>query len=154
MRVLAIGKTPYYISYALFDNKAFIGYGKRQIDNSNNRARILSIRGIVNDLINELKPDFMATHLMDYKRILKKDLDKIVEMRTIFRMTCYENNVMYGEFKTDGWEKRITGLRPTNANKLKVINKGYGINVKDIEIADAIILGEGVAYNRLMVGDM
>jgi len=84
---------------------------------------------------------------------MKKDLERIVEVRTILRLVCEQRNVMYNEFKTSGWEKRITENKPTKKNKLKIVNVGYEIELSDIEIANAIILAEGVAWNRLQIGE-
>lgn len=67
---------------------------------------------------------------------------------------------MYIEAKTDGWELYITKGKNTNKKKLDIVNKGYGlpfVNDKenfftdDVEIANAIILGEAMSRKRLQV---
>ena len=73
-------------------------------------------------------------------------------MRTVFKLVALQNNSIYAEFETSGWEKRIISERITDRKKLNFINRGYKIQLDDINIADAIILAEGVAWNRLQIG--
>jgi len=157
MKYLAISKTPYYIAYALFDSKQLELYGKELIRSTDDTLRLLEIERILADMIYKHKPNFVLTHLLDKERVMKKDLEKIVEIRTILKMTCEKMNVFYSEFKTSGWELKITGGKPSARQKLDLINDGYKLfeneEIQDIEIANAVILAEGVAHKRLHIGE-
>ena len=55
-------------------------------------------------------------------------------------------------FRSWGWEQRITDMKkPSKKAKLKIV-KEYSKMIDREEVANAIILGEGVIYNRLQIG--
>jgi hypothetical protein len=153
MKYLAISKTPYYVAYAVFLDKHLIDYGKNYFTQDTPSKRLVELYNVIDNLIQEFRPQFILTHLIDKERTMKKDLERIVEVRTILRLVCENENILYNEFKTSGWEKRITDNKPTVARKLRLINDGYELDIDDIEVANAIILGEGVAWNRLHIGE-
>ena len=94
----------------------------------------------------------MLTQLLDLRYTMKRELEQIMQMRTILRKLCYDKNIMYNEFRTVGWEKRITDLKkPSRIAKLKIA-KEYSNMIDREEVADAIILAEGVVWNRLQIG--
>lgn len=150
MKYLSISKTPYYIAFAVFQSKALINYGRLSLKGENELKRLVEWEGMVEDLILEHKPTFLITHLLDFDYMMKKDLVRLVEIKTILQIVSEKNNVIYSEFKTDGWEQRIIG-RATNLRKINFVNEGYGIEIDDVEIANAIILAEGVAHKRLQI---
>jgi len=150
MRYLAISKTPYYIAYAVFENKVLYDYGKIELKGDSGLKRLLEWENKVADLIVKYSPTFLLTHLLDTEYMMKKDIERIVEIRTILQLVSEKHSVIYMEFKTSGWEKRIVG-RATNLRKLRLVNNGYEIEIDDVEIANAIILCEGVAHKKLQV---
>ena len=150
MRYLAISKTPYYIAYAVFENKSLFAYGKIDLEQTSELKRIVEWEMLVDKLIKDHTPTFLLTHMLDINKVLKKDLERMVEIKTILRKVSEQNKVIYMEFRTDGWEKKIIG-RPTDKRKIKFINDGYGIKNDNVEIANAILLAEGVAWNRLQM---
>jgi len=152
MRYLAISKTPYYVAYAFFKGVELHQWGSVKLTEPKESKRLLEWEQIVVDMVHDLKPQFLLTHLLDKERIMKKDLERIIEIRTILKLVSEKNNVMYNEFKTSGWEKRITNNRATDKKKIKIIRDGYDIEIDDVEVANAIILAEGVAHNRLQIG--
>lgn len=152
MRYLSISKNPFFIAWAIFEDKQFISYGKECINGIDSEERLLNIHKIASKLIEEKKPTFVLTHIINAERTKKKVLDKVYEVRTIFKLVALQNNSIYAEFETSGWEKRIISERITDRKKLNFINRGYKIQLDDTNIADAIILAEGVAWNRLQIG--
>ncbi|MDX9692491.1 MAG: hypothetical protein RBT45_08540 [Acholeplasmataceae bacterium] len=152
MRYLAISKTPFYVAYAVFHNEALQYWGKVNITQDRDTKRIKEWKRIIEQLVEEHKPQFLLTHLLDKTTLMKKEIERIVEIRTILKLVCEEQNVMYCEFKTDGWELRITNGKATDIKKMKVMAQGYNIKIDDVEVANAIILGEGVAWGRLHIG--
>jgi hypothetical protein len=156
MKYLAISRTPYYVAYAHFVGEHLDNYGKVSIRSLDDMKRVLEIERILADLIQQFRPNFVLTHLLDRERVMKKDIEKIVEIRTILKLVCEKMNVVYSEFQTSGWELKITNSKPTAYQKLKLLNEGYKLEgnetVEDIEVANAIILAEGVAYQRLQKG--
>lgn len=155
MRYLAVSKTPFYIAYAFFNDTSLVDYGKILLKEENPNKRLVEWENKINDLIELHKPHFLLTHLLDKLSMMKKEIERIVEVRTILKLVCQRKNVMYAEFKTSGWEKRITSGRVTNFKKNKIISEGYEIPIgkDDYEVANAIILGEGVAWGRLQIGE-
>lgn len=153
MKYLAISKTPNYLAYALFNDKKLTDCGSIKLTETNENKRLLEWEQTVQAMIDYHKPTFILTHLLNKERTLKRDIKRIVEIRTILRLLSEKNKIIYAEFKTSGWEKRITDLKPTNRRKLKLMNDGYGLELTDVEIANAIILAEGVAWNRLQIGE-
>lgn len=155
MRYLAVSKTPFYIAYAFFNDTALVDYGKILLKEENPNKRLVEWENKINELITIHKPHFLLTHLLDKLSMMKKEIERIVEVRTILKLVCQRKNVMYAEFKTSGWEKRITSGRVTNFKKNKIISEGYEIPIgkDDYEVANAIILGEGVAWGRLQIGE-
>lgn len=153
MKYLSISKTPFYIAYAVFDGKDLIAHGRQLLSETNENKRLLEWERQVEQLIDEHKPTFMLTHLLNKLRLKKADIERIVEVRTILKLLAEKKKVIYAEFKTSGWEKRITDRKPTNRRKIMLVNNGYGLELMNINVADAIILGEGVAWGRLHIGD-
>lgn len=155
MRYLSIASEPYKISYAVFENKTLKLYGVKNIDYKLFISdTLLEIEKVIKDLIIEHKVDFVLMQMLDEKKFIKKDFEKIVEYRTIIHLTSLRNKVSFVEFKTSGWEKRLLMNIMTKKRKIDTINFGYELNLttNDEGIADAIILGEGVAHNRLQIG--
>ena len=153
MKYLAISKTPYRLAYASFENKVLTRCGSIILDEPNENKRLVVWYDLVEKLIEENKPEFLLTHLLNRKKVMKKDIEKIIEVRTILKLIAEKNNIFYAEFKTSGWELRITDLKPTCKRKLNFVNKTFDLNIIDIEIANAIILAEGVALKRLQIGE-
>jgi len=159
MRYLAIDKTAYVISYAVFDDIRLKSWGTMQIGGKSENERLLEIKGHINYLIDEYKPTTVITHLLDLSHVNKLEIERIVQVKTIIRLTCIEHKptIMYYEFRTYGWELRITNKRVLNGReaspsaKIKIAQE-YDKLIKDIHVANAVILGEGVAHTRLQIG--
>ncbi len=152
MRYLAIGRSSLYLSYAFFDNVVLEDFGIIRYSEEADDKRLMGIEEKIRGLIAKHVPTVILTHLLK-DRTPKRELAKIVEIRTIIKLVCAKEKVIYVEFKTDGWEKRITYGNPSQKAKLDLINKAYGTNIKNIDVANTIILGEGVAHNRLQIGE-
>lgn len=152
---LAISKTPYYIAFAVFQDQALYDLGKVKLKEAHEMKRLVEWKEQVVDLIKKYKPQFLLTHLLDTEYMMKKDMERVVEIRTILKLVSEEENAIYMEYKTEGWEAKIIG-RITNNRKINFVNeayelKGSDLQVFDVEVANAVILAEGVAFKRLQV---
>lgn len=154
MIYLAINSSPYTIDFAVFDydTKKLLRYGTAFYKEKDNTKRIVEIRDNINELLDITNPNIVVSQMLDLRHTMKRDLEHIVVIRTILRLLCSEKNIMYNEFKVDGWSKRITNMkRPSKKAKLKIVRE-YSEKIDREEIADAVILGEGIIYNRLQIG--
>lgn len=152
---LSIAKEPYKLNYAVFKGKSLVKFGIKHISYKQYTGNlILEIKHSVKSLIDEYGVDIVVSHLIDEKLYLKPLLIDMTIQKTMVEYTCLENNILYIEFQTYGWERRLTRNVVTNFQKVKIINRGYGLKLtkQDHEIANAIILGEGVAHNVLQIG--
>lgn len=152
---LSISKEPYSINYAVFKGKTLNDYGVVELKQMLYTGNIiLEVHKAIIDLIEKYKPTMITSQLIDEKKHTKHELRKIITNQTIIEYVCLTNDVLYVEFQTYGWEKRILNNVLTPNQKVKVINSGYNLSLKKEQssIADAIILGEGVAHNRLQIG--
>lgn len=154
MKYLAINKKPYALDYALFDKetKSLLDWGAIFFTEKEIDERVVEKWEKINELIGDIKPNVVLTQTIDLRRTLKRDLEHIIETKTIIRKLCYDKSMIYAEFKTSGWEKRITKLKnPSPTAKLKIAHE-YDKTIERVEIAEAIILGEGVVWGRLQIG--
>ena len=154
MNLLAVGKKPYYLSFAVFnyEKRSLKKWGIVYFTKKDTNDRIIEIRKCIQELLTETTPAILVTHWVDLERTLKKDLENMFQIKTLLREECIDRKIIYNEFKTLGWEKKITNqTKPSKKAKI-LIAKQYSKMIDNVEIADAIILGEGVVYNRLQVG--
>jgi hypothetical protein len=154
MTYLAIDKHPYFIAFSSWnkETKSLIDFGKVYFHAKEESERIVEIWKGIEDLIQETNPNMVLTHWLDLKTVMKRDLEHIVQVKTILRKICIDNNIMYNEFRTNGWEMRITNQKkPSKVAKIKIA-KEYSQMIDSVEVANSIILGEGVVWNRLQIG--
>lgn len=154
MTTLSISKTPYKIAYAVAGDKfgEIKAYGTIGLASGDENKRLIEWERAVQNLIDQFKPDFIVTHLLNRDRTLKKDIERVTEIRTILRLLSEKNKAFYAEFKTSGWEKRLLERTPTSLRKIKYIQNLYDNEITDVDIADAIILADGVAQQNLQIG--
>jgi hypothetical protein len=152
VRYLAIDKEPYFIAYAVFDDKALVDYGFIAFSEKEENKRVEEIWHKISKLIADKKPTFVLTHLLDLRYTKKEDLEKIVAIKTLLRKLSLDYKAVYGEFRTYGWEQRITGMKKPSPKRKLDIAREYSDSIIKVEIANAIILGESVAHGRLQIG--
>jgi|LGVE01.1.fsa_nt_gb hypothetical protein len=154
MKFLSINQSPYTIDFAIFDyeSKKLLQYGTSYYHEKDTTKRIMEIWVNIEELLDDIKPNIVLTQLLDLRYTLKRDLENIVQIRTILRKLCFDKNILYNEFRTLGWEKRITNMKkPSKKAKLKIVRE-YSKLIDREEICDAIILGESVVWNRVQIG--
>ena len=154
MIYLSINSSPYSLDFAVFnyETKELIRYGTAYYHEKNHTERIIEIWENIEELLDEIEPNIVLTQLLDLRYTMKRDLEHIMQIRTILRKLCYDKNIMFNEFKTSGWEKRITNLKkPSKKAKLKIVRE-YSNLIDREEVADAVILAESVVWNRLQIG--
>lgn len=150
---LSIAKTPYELSFAVFNGVILKQYGRFEIDYLNSSIDIFDK---IESLVKLNNIDIVVSNEIDIKDLNKQEIEKISEFKSLIKTSAIKNNAIYAEFRTYGWEKRILFNRITPKQKIDTINFAYDIelNIKNVEIANAIILGEGVAHNRLQIGSI
>ena len=151
---LAVNYSPYALDFCVFDyqTKKLLQYGTCYYQEKDHSKRIVEIWDSIEELLDDIKPTIIVTQLLDLRYILKRDLEHILETRTILRKLCYDKNIMYNEFKVNGWTKRITETKkPSKKAKLKIAHE-YSKLIDREEVADVIILNESVVWNRLQYG--
>lgn len=150
---LSISKTPYKLSYATFKGRVLTSYGEYNLDYLNHE---LETYDRITHLIKTHNIDIVLSNLIDYEKQPKIEIQKLSEFQTIIKLSALKNNALYTEFRTYGWEKRLLFSRVTARQKVETVNFGYDIDLKynQAGIANAIILGEGVAHNRLQIGSV
>jgi len=154
MILLSINSGPYQLDFAVFDykTKKLLQYGTSYYHEKDSSKRINEIWESLEELLDDIKPMIIVTQLLDLRYTMKRDLEHILQIRTVLRKLAYDKNIMYNEFKTIGWEQRITEQKkPSKRAKLKIANE-YSNLIDREEVCDAIILGEGVVHNRLQIG--
>ena len=154
MIYLSINSSPYTLDFALFryEDKILLQYGTAFYKEKDHTKRIIEIWNNIDELLDDIKPNVVLTQMLDLRHTLKRDLEHIVSIRTILRKLCYDKNILYNEFRTWGWSLRLTNTKkPSKKAKLKIA-KEYSNLIDREEIADAIILAEGVIHNRLQIG--
>ncbi len=159
MNILAISKSTNNISFALFQDKVLVKAQIKPFKEFESYKRKGEIYKMLLSLIAEYKIGIIVTNKVDVEDYKKKDVRKIFEMRAIIELACNQNNVVYIEQRTNGWERYITNGRNTARKKIEIVNKGYDLNLKfddnlligQQDLADAIILGEAIAHRRLFV---
>lgn len=154
MRYLAIDKSPYAVYWALFEyeSKKFVSCGSVCFWTKTETERMVEMWEGIESLLKGTNPNGVVSHWLDLRHILKKDLEHAVQVKTILRKLCYDKNITYNEFRTNGWEKRLVNMKnPSPKAKLEIARQ-YSPNLEDVGIANAIILGEGVVWNRLQIG--
>lgn len=150
---LSIATSPYSISYSIFKGKNLYKWGIQNLTYLNYEVETFDF---ISKLINENSIDVVLTKQIEFERHLKKDIQKLSEFQTIIKLSALKNNALYSEFRTFGWEKRLLFNRITTKQKIETINFAYDIDLKnsEVNVANSIILGEGVAHNRLQIGSL
>ena len=155
MKYLSINSSPYTLDFSVFnyETKSLLRYGTAYYHEKNHTNRIIEIWNNIEELLDEIKPNIVITQMLDLRHTLKRDLENIMMIRTILRKLCYDKNIIYNEFRTVGWEKRLTNTkRPSKKAKLKIVRE-YSNLIDREEVENAIILGESVIHNRLQIGN-
>lgn len=152
MKYLSINQSPYSLDYAVFNDKKLVTWGTLYFHEKNESKRINEIWEKVEQLLTEENPTIVLTHLIDLRHTLKRDLEHIFQLKTVLRKLCSDKKILYSEFRSVGWEKRITHLKqPSKKAKLDIAHE-YSLLIDRVEVANAVILGESVVWGRLQIG--
>lgn len=113
-----------------------------------------SIYEYLNEQVIRHDVNMIITNDINVVQTNKKNIIQITERQTLYKLVAQTNNILYSTFRTYGWEKRLLLGNTTNKQKVSFINSMYMLNLKthQVGIANAIILAEGVAHNRLQIG--
>lgn len=146
------------MAWAYFNNLRLESVDKLYYNKYKQHEQMFEFYQYFKKTLLEYKIGVMVLKRLDIRLIKKQELSYYYKIRGILQMLCSELGVVYMEAKTDGWELYITRGKNTNKRKIEIMNNGYGVDFKineenfkfdDVEIANAIILGEGVSRGRL-----
>ncbi|NCU42439.1 MAG: hypothetical protein EOM19_07030 [Candidatus Moranbacteria bacterium] len=163
MKYLAIGKSYRFLALSLFEdlnNEVTLKEVRFiRFDDFNQSNIFKKAYETVVNYLSENVVSVVVTHKLNTKKILKKEIQRISEMRAIIQLACAEKKVFVVEPKTDGWEAYITKGRNTFAKKRDIVENGYDIDLSSIcknedeykVLVDTIVLGEALANKRLML---
>lgn len=156
MNYLAISKAPKFVAFAYFEDTTLKEVDVRYFSEYDNVLRVKEMYQVIRDLVFQYKPSVVITHSLEIQTVLKRDLERMTELRSMIKLVSIELKCLYLEARTNGWEKYIMNGRTTKARKTKIIKEAYNLDfdldlVYVHEITDAIILGEAVAHKRLVL---
>lgn len=160
MKYLAVSNNNNYFAWAFFDNKMLHSVDKFYYKEYNPYKQTKEIYDYLLDIIEQYQIGIIVIKKVDIRNIKKEHLYLHFKIRSIIELLVAQKNLIYNESKIDGWELYITHGKNTTKRKLKIVNEGYDVwfdeNEKnflfdDVEIANAIILGEAVAHRRIHV---
>ena len=152
---LAISNDVEMLTYAFFEGEKLKDYGRISVDNINDMHTILT------DFARTYKLAYVVVHAIDLENCKRRTALKLMRVRTILKLICEREGIVYATPSTSGWEKyyfgdRIQGKK-LEQEKVAIVNEVYGLdlvyNDEVIEhqgqvIADAIVLGSAFTQNQ------
>ena len=160
MKYLAISHNPNYMAWAYFDGRVLYAADKIYFNDYKPHKQMYEFYKYIVDIIRNHEIGVLIVKKLHENGIMKIHLERYFNLRGILKLIASQEKMMYVEAKTDGWELYITKGKNTNKKKLDIVNKGYGLPfvdnkenffTDDVEIANAIILGEAMSRKRLQV---
>jgi len=158
LKYLSITHNKNYVAWAYFNKFTLESVDKLYYNKYKTHEQMFEFYQYFKNKLLEYKIGVMVLKRLDIRLIKKQELSYYFKIRGILQMLSTELGVIYMEAKTDGWELYITKGKNTDKRKIEIMNNGYNVNFKidkenfkldDAEIANAIILGEGVSRGRL-----
>jgi len=156
MNYLSIGTPTDRLAFAVFEDLRLKAYGDKLFSFTDIIYQSKETFEAIKSIIRANNIDIVVVKWIDYYRLKKGSAFDIIAFRSLIRLACATYNCIYLEVESYGWEKYI--LKEGKENKIDIINKGYGIDLKNNplvhkddqeSVADAIMLGEAIAHQRL-----
>jgi len=160
LKYLAVTHNKNYVAWAYFCGTMLDSTDKLYYNEFKPYKQMFEFYKYFKDVLLKLRISILVVKRLDIRLIKKQDLAYFYKIRGILQMLCAELGIIYSEAKTDGWELYITKGKNTNKRKLELMNNGYETNYTsndenfkfdDVEVANAIILGEAISRGRLHV---
>lgn len=160
MKYLAVSHNPDYAAWSFFDGHMLHSADKIIFNEFEPHKQIYEFYNHILYLLETHHIGIIVVKELDINHIKKKHLESYYNYRGVLKLLSGQMGIIYLEAKLDGWELYITGGKSTDKKKLKIVNDGYQLpfapnnddyRYDDVEIANAIILGEAVAHGRIHV---
>lgn len=160
MRYLAISHNNNYFGWAFFEQKMLHSVDKFYYKEYNPYHQTKELYDYLLNLVIEKEIGVIVIKKVDIRTVKKEHLHMHFKIRSIIELIVSQRNIIFNESKIDGWELYITHGKNTTKRKMLIVNKGYdtffdkddkNFLFDDVEIANAIILGEAVAHRRIHI---
>lgn len=146
------------IAFSVFNGIILKSYGLVKLTHFELPKILFEIEEKIANLIKEHKVTLLVVKQLNMARNDKEKLYQEGLVRTVIMLACARKNVVFQEYKVDGYFKKLTMGKNTFKKKLKVLNRN-GIEIKESSIlsedekilVDCILLGEGVATGKLQI---
>jgi Holliday junction resolvasome RuvABC endonuclease subunit len=146
------------IAFSVFNGIILKSYGLVKLTHFELLKILFEIEEKITDLIKKHKVTLLVMKQLNMTRNDKEKLYQEGLVRTVIMLACARKNVVFQEYKVDGYFKKLTMGKNTFKKKLKVLNRN-GIEIKESSIlsedekilVDCILLGEGVATGKLQI---
>lgn len=160
MIYLSLSYNKRYLAWSLFDGQKLERVDKFYFNDFQQYHQMNELHNYLAGLIEHYKVGIVVVKQIDVKDYKKEEIAYVYKVRGIIEAICGMLRLIYIEARTNGWEYYILNGKVTNKRKLKIVNDGYGtffsqdksnFILDDVEIANAVILGEAMAHRRLHV---
>lgn len=160
MKYLAVAHNKDYIAWAHFQDKLLHSADKITFNDFHENNQLNEIYYRIIEIVESFNIGIMIVKELDIKQIKKEELSYYYKIRAILQLVATQYNVIFIESRIDGWELYITKGKNTVKKKLEIVNNGYALPftedeynfyTDDVEVANAIILGEAMAHKRIFI---
>lgn len=161
MKLLSINISNTKIGVSLFEGILLKKYNIIQLNEYILERHLNEIYNKLEQLVKETKCDIIVMKMIDLSKNGKDKLLLESQVRGVIKLLCERNGVIYQEFKTEGYFKKLTSGKNTLTKKVSLLKKN-SINIvidKDNDLndttilVDSILLGEGVAMGKLQISE-
>lgn len=125
---LAISNDTEKLTYAFFDGEKLKDYGRINVDDLHVMHTILT------DFARTYKLAYIVVHAIDLENCKRRTALKLMRVRTILKLICESEGIVYATPSTSGWEKyyfgdRIQGKK-LEQEKVDIVNKVFNLTLK------------------------
>ena len=152
---LAISSDEEKLSYAFFEGEKLKDYGRIET------KELSTMHTILTDFARTYKLGYIVVEAIDLENCKRRTALKLMRVRTILKLICEREGIVYATPSTNGWEKYYFGDRVQGKKlweeKVNIVNEVYDLNLsyddkiiekQDQFIADAIVLGSAFTQNQ------
>lgn len=161
MKLVSLNISNTKIGVSLFDGILLKNYNVILLNEYILERHLNEIYTKLEQVIKETKCDIVVMKMIDLSKNGKDKLFIEGQVRGVIKLLCERNGVIYQEFKTEGYFKKLTSGKNTLTKKVSllkknniniVIDKNNDLNDTTI-LVDSILLGEGVAMGKLQISE-
>ena len=155
---LAISNDIERLTFAFFEGEKLKDYGRISVDS------LCDMHKILTDFARTYKLAYIVVEAIDLENCKRRTALKLMRVRTILKLICEQQGIVYATPSTHGWEKYYFGDRiqgkALDKEKVAIVNEVYNLSLTYDEvnidkqgqvIADAIVLGSAFTQNQFKV---